>query len=36
MMGFVVGVVIVYQVLFADVNDHLAEYATLKAMGYPR
>jgi putative ABC transport system permease protein len=34
-MGFVVGVVIVYQVLFADVNDHLAEYATLKAMGYP-
>ena len=35
MMGFVVGVVIVYQVLFADVNDHLSEYATLKAMGYP-
>lgn len=34
-MGFVVGLVIVYQVLFADVNDHLAEYATLKAMGYP-
>ena len=34
-MGFIVGVVIVYQVLFADVNDHLAEYATLKAMGYP-
>lgn len=34
-MGFIVGVVIVYQVLFADVNDHLSEYATLKAMGYP-
>ena len=34
-MGFVVGIVIVYQVLFADVNDHLSEYATLKAMGYP-
>ena len=33
-MGFVVGVVIVYQVLYADVSDHLAEYATLKAMGY--
>jgi putative ABC transport system permease protein len=33
-MGFVVGIVIVYQVLYADVNDHLAEYATLKAMGY--
>jgi putative ABC transport system permease protein len=34
MMGFIVGVVIVYQVLYADVSDHLAEYATLKAMGY--
>jgi putative ABC transport system permease protein len=33
-MGIVVGIVIVYQVLYADVNDHLAEYATLKAMGY--
>jgi putative ABC transport system permease protein len=33
-MGFVVGMVIVYQILFADVADHLAEYATLKAMGY--
>jgi putative ABC transport system permease protein len=33
-MGIVVGVVIVYQVLYADVSDHLAEYATLKAMGY--
>ncbi|MEM6447818.1 MAG: ABC transporter permease DevC [Cyanobacteria bacterium P01_D01_bin.123] len=34
MMGFVVGVVIVYQVLSTDVNAHLAEYATFKAMGY--
>jgi putative ABC transport system permease protein len=33
-MGVVVGIVIVYQVLYADVSDHLAEYATLKAMGY--
>lgn len=33
-MGFVVGVVVVNQVLYSDVNDHLAEYATLKAMGY--
>jgi putative ABC transport system permease protein len=30
----VVGVIIVYQVLYADINDHLSEYATLKAMGY--
>ena len=33
-MGFATGVVIVYEVLHADVNDHLAEYATLKAMGF--
>ena len=34
MLGFVVGVIIVYQILHSDVNDHLAEYATMKAMGY--
>jgi putative ABC transport system permease protein len=33
-MGFVVGCVIVYQVLYSDVSDHLPEYATLMAMGY--
>jgi putative ABC transport system permease protein len=33
-MGFVVGTIIVYQILFADVSDHLPEYATLRAMGY--
>ena len=33
-IGFVVGVVIVYQILSTDVNDHMAEYATFKAMGY--
>jgi putative ABC transport system permease protein len=33
-VGFVVGLIIVYQVLYADINDHLSEYATLKAMGY--
>ncbi|EKU96183.1 DevC protein [Leptolyngbya sp. PCC 7375] len=33
-MGLVVGIVIVNQVLYSDVNDHLPEYATLKAMGY--
>jgi len=33
-MAFVVGVVIVYQVLSTDVNAHLQEYATFKAMGY--
>ena len=34
-MGFVVGCVIVYQVLYSDVTDHLPEYATLMAMGCP-
>lgn len=33
-MAFMVGVVIVYQVLSTDVNAHLKEYATFKAMGY--
>ncbi|MDF5707237.1 MAG: ABC transporter permease DevC [Nostoc sp. S4] len=33
-MGFMVGAVIVYQILYSDVSEHLAEYATLKAMGY--
>ena len=33
-MAFVVGVVIVYQVLSADVASHLAEYATFRAMGF--
>jgi putative ABC transport system permease protein len=30
----IVGVVIVYQILYADVYNHLKQYATLKAMGY--
>ncbi len=34
-MGFVVGAIIVYQILFSDVSEHLHEYATLRALGYP-
>ncbi len=34
LMGFVVGCVVVYQILYSDVSDHLPEYATLMAMGY--
>lgn len=34
-IGLLVGIVIVYQVLASDVADHLEEYATLKAVGYP-
>jgi putative ABC transport system permease protein len=33
-IGFIVGIVIVYQVIYTDVSEHLPEYATLKAMGY--
>jgi putative ABC transport system permease protein len=34
LIGLVVGSVVVYQILYADVANHLAEYATMKAMGY--
>lgn len=33
-MGFVVGVVICYQIVYADIADHMKEFATLKAIGY--
>jgi len=33
-VGFVVGVIICYQIIHADVSDHMPEFATLKAMGY--
>lgn len=33
-MGLVVGMVIVYQILFTDITNHLNEFATLKAIGY--
>jgi len=34
LMGLIVGMVIVYQILFSDIASHLKEFATLKAMGY--
>lgn len=34
LLGFVVGMVICYQILAGNVADHLPEYATLKAIGY--
>lgn len=33
-MGFIVGVIICYQILYTDVMDHLSQFATLKAIGY--
>lgn len=32
-VGMFVGAIVVYQILYTDVTDHLREYATLKAMG---
>jgi putative ABC transport system permease protein len=34
MLSLVVGAAIVYQILHAEINEHLSELATLKAMGY--
>jgi putative ABC transport system permease protein len=34
LVGFVVGAIIVYQILYGDVMNSLPQYATLKAMGY--
>jgi putative ABC transport system permease protein len=34
LMGLIVGAVIVYQILYSDVSEHLSEYATVKALGY--
>ena len=34
LVGIFVGCIIVYQILYTDVGDHLDEYATLKAMGF--
>lgn len=33
-LGIVVGVVVVYQILYTNVSEHLPQYATLKAIGY--
>jgi putative ABC transport system permease protein len=33
-MGFIVGMAICYQVLFSEISDRLAQFATLNAMGY--
>lgn len=34
LVGFIVGMMISYQILFNDITDQLPQYATLKAMGY--
>jgi putative ABC transport system permease protein len=34
-LGFLVGVIICYQILYTAVADNLPQFATLKAIGYP-
>ncbi|MGM3309241.1 ABC transporter permease DevC [Anabaena sp. WFMT] len=33
-MGFVVGIIVVYQILYSNISTHFVEFATLKAMGF--
>ena len=33
-MGFAVGVIVCYQILYTNIHDSMSELATLKAMGY--
>jgi putative ABC transport system permease protein len=33
-ISFFVGLIIVYNIIYTDINNNLAQYATLKAMGY--
>lgn len=35
-VGFVVGLLISYQIIYTDLSDQLPQYATLKGMGYGR
>ena len=34
MMGFVVGVIVVYQIIYSNISTHFVQFATLKAMGF--
>jgi putative ABC transport system permease protein len=34
MVGFFIGFIVVYQILYTDVTNHLPQYATMKAMGF--
>jgi putative ABC transport system permease protein len=33
-LGIIVGSIVVYQILYTNISEHLSEYATLKAIGY--
>ncbi|MFH1983270.1 MAG: FtsX-like permease family protein [Pseudomonadota bacterium] len=33
-VGFIIGIIICYQILFNEVTDHMPQFATLKAVGF--
>ncbi len=35
-IGFIIGVIICYQILFNEITDHLPQYATMKAVGFSK
>ncbi len=35
LVGFFIGIIVCYQILFNEVSDHLPQFATIKAMGLP-
>lgn len=35
-VGFVIGIIISYQILFNEVTDHMPQFATLKAIGFSK
>jgi putative ABC transport system permease protein len=35
-IGFLIGVILCYQILYNEITDHLPQYATLKALGFSR
>jgi len=36
LIGFVIGLIICYQILFNEISDNMPQYATVKAVGFPR
>jgi putative ABC transport system permease protein len=35
-IGFLIGVIICYQILFNEITDQMPQYATMKAVGFPK
>lgn len=35
-VGFIIGIIICYQILFNEVTDHMPQFATLKAVGFSK